>query len=384
MWNSPIISFYLLVCLGISVCSDILLQNNNFNKDKIIARELTTWNSILNWNECNDDSLWNWLNSRCVPVNSNPIAYRQDFTYNHRNCVNSVESGWIDLIGQPDHNISIGFESGSSNGARCQWEFDTNERYVTKIVVNRNIANYEDLSVDLYTSTSDSALYDNKNLSAWSSTTHIIEMEGVGFVRIRAKLYSTADSGSFNATISQYEKEESDDILLEILLLIGLVLAFSCTTWACICVITVHLRIKYQNNRQRQRQLLFAQRLIEDSFVRVDDTMKKMNNGKFSSFQTRYSQDSCVICLEEYEPDSCIHVTNECSHVFHTSCLKEWYDSIEIDKDLVCPHCNTVNTKDSFPSKESHTQDIGTNAYEDCEEVKNNSIEVIMSNIEAN
>lgn len=55
-------------------------------------------------------------------------------------------------------------------------------------------------------------------------------MEGVGFVRIRAKLYSTADSGSFNATISQYEKEESDDILLEILLLIGLVLAFSCTT----------------------------------------------------------------------------------------------------------------------------------------------------------
>ena len=33
--------------------------------------------------------------------------------------------------------------------------------------------------------------------------------------------------------------------------------------------------------------------------------------------------------------------------MFHISCLKKWFDNVQINRDLTCPHCNTIITDTS-------------------------------------
>lgn len=47
-------------------------------------------------------------------------------------------------------------------------------------------------------------------------------------------------------------------------------------------------------------------------------------------------EDTCAICHEEMKNDDSMKL-HECSHAFHTSCIKHWFDSKESNKS--CPCC---------------------------------------------
>ena len=357
--------------------SELLTQTH-----EIRQRELNTWSSITSCSLCEQDSSWTWLNSTCAENTINSISretYTQSSDYAY--CMNAVSSGRITLSDLPDRTLEVGFYSNASTGQLWEWEARIDDKFTTRVILSRNVNSNEDLNLYLFTSPFTGTLYTNRGLTDWSTTTYTIEMDNVEFLRLRAKLYSATIFNTFNARIQEVEKE-NDSTLIGVLLIIGLVLIFSWTVCACFCIITTHYRMKYQQHTERQRERLRIQRLINSRFERVTKTMKNMKSGKYIDLKTKYGQNSCVVCLEDFEPDSSIHVTNECQHAFHTSCLKEWYQSIDPTKDLACPHCNTVNTNENNPiqNEQLEMRSVNDEVLEEnkaeehkVEELKNNS-----------
>ena len=299
------------------------------------------------------------------------------------NAVNGTQS--IVLSDQPNRKLEIGFYSNSSQGTTWSWDIQVDFEQTTKISIVRSADSKEDLNIYLNRTGDISILKNNKDLTNWVSTTFYLTADKVHEVLFRAQLYAATTFNSFQATIE--EVGEDDNALLGVLLVIGIALILSCTLWSCCWIITTHWRMKYQQRAEIQRERIRIQRLHEIRYLRVDDVMNNMKKGEYHELKTKYSQDSWVICLEDYLPDSKIHITNECLHVFHSSCLKEWYSSIDQTKDLACPHCNTTNTKDSTPKQEPSIDSVqnvkneeSKNIYEDSkyEDSKNMNTQFMM------
>ena len=75
----------------------------------------------------------------------------------------------------------------------------------------------------------------------------------------------------------------------------------------------------------------------------IEMTIKSMQNGYFNSFQDSLNIDTCSICTDRFNEYSLISLTNEWGHVFHTACLKAYYQSSSTPHYLCCPNCGCVN-----------------------------------------
>ena len=51
-------------------------------------------------------------------------------------------------------------------------------------------------------------------------------------------------------------------------------------------------------------------------------------------------EETCTICLNEFEDDEQCHCLDECNHKFHTKCIISWFRTAS-----TCPNCRD-NTKD--------------------------------------
>lgn len=58
-------------------------------------------------------------------------------------------------------------------------------------------------------------------------------------------------------------------------------------------------------------------------------------------------EDSCAICLNNYEEDDNIYILEACNHKFHTKCIVDWFRSASS-----CPCCrdNTVEQLNEIPA----------------------------------
>ena len=78
----------------------------------------------------------------------------------------------------------------------------------------------------------------------------------------------------------------------------------------------------FENDLERTLRESFDESL--DYLKRSDDNAVEFNifkYGKLNNEGKRYSK--CIICLEEFKPDSEVTLT-ECNHIFHHDCIKEW------------------------------------------------------------
>jgi hypothetical protein len=65
--------------------------------------------------------------------------------------------------------------------------------------------------------------------------------------------------------------------------------------------------------------------------------IKTYNKNKKYLKTSAYSGDggeSCTICIEEFSPGEIVR-TLQCKHIFHKTCIDEWFEKKE-----VCPNCN--------------------------------------------
>lgn len=50
------------------------------------------------------------------------------------------------------------------------------------------------------------------------------------------------------------------------------------------------------------------------------------------------TNDLCIICLEEFNPDSNIYKLEECEHCFHSDCIMKWFRNNHSE----CPYCKAI------------------------------------------
>ena len=54
-------------------------------------------------------------------------------------------------------------------------------------------------------------------------------------------------------------------------------------------------------------------------------------------------QDTWTICLDSFNEDDSVHLTNECKHLFHSQCLEEWYRNTYSKKEFQWPYWRAAN-----------------------------------------
>jgi len=80
----------------------------------------------------------------------------------------------------------------------------------------------------------------------------------------------------------------------------------------------------------------------------------KPSSSSSSSSTKVYLDETCSICLDEYQTDERIGVLS-CGHAFHSSCIKEWFKSLTAaGKKKTCPLCRKQNViiKSIYNTKE--------------------------------
>ena len=91
----------------------------------------------------------------------------------------------------------------------------------------------------------------------------------------------------------------------------------------------LHSRIPVPTNEDQMRTLNSA--LINN--IIINDLTK--NKKKYETFDSKYNDEECIICLEKYNKSDNI-IELKCNHYYHSSCILDWFKS---DDHLTCPLC---------------------------------------------
>ena len=305
-------------------------------------RLLNTCSSYSNWDDCNEDSQWTFLNGSCQDVSSNALdlsSYNQFLA--SRYWANSLRFGNIKLYDLEDNTLEMYALPGASASGNSIWQWSvlTYDDVKLKVTLERDPRNFENLIV--YTSKQGNVnTLASKDLSDWDTGTVSVEIGPVAYARFGFEILS--NSSNYKMTISQESKDQKFRwyLILMIALTAGISLLIFCFMGS---YVWIKLKEAYRYNQMVRVREIQADERSRTKDQRIRDTLASMTEDCFKNINTRYEQSEWVVCLEKFEDDSMVYVTNECSHVFHKEWLFSWYDNMTVYKDLWCPHWNTVN-----------------------------------------
>lgn len=230
--------------------------------------------------------------------------------------------------------------ASSTNNPLCQWQFSVSGKSAVTLLIKRSLGNFEDLYI--YVKKADSqGYYTSKDFSYCKGKEHKLIISDAEFIMVRTKLLS--DSINYSIDVEQEEESGTSNILLYLLIPIVVLLIALCFS---ICLIWCLIR-RRRNSKKNSKGKKKSRGLSKNNEKLIGDTMSNMWHGEFhqmnkklSKSARKYKDTTCVVCQEAFKKKDKIHVTNECSHAFHTKCLKQWFENIDANKKLICPHCN--------------------------------------------
>jgi len=334
-------------------------------------RDLALWNSYATCSDCKNDKTCTFLNGDCINDTGNSISsesYNQETEYKY--WANAISDGIIKLFNIDNMSLDLYALSGASKDNHSLWEwkiypYNNIDMYIE---LERDSNNYEDIYV--YTiEDKENKEYTSKDFSSCSSNTIKMKFSPTSFVRIRAKILSDLS----NYRMRVYHINDNTKItLIGIVLIIcsSFCICFLLACFSCFVIWQYKSYMKMRTDRRLRRENYLKR--LNSKGQRITDTMKHMKNDIFKNIDTKYNQDSWVICLEKFEEEWNVHVTNECLHVFHSKCLHEWYDNMPVLKDLCCPHWNTVNSvecKNKITLKVGDSDSDDLNAISDSDDM---------------
>ena len=135
------------------------------------------------------------------------------------------------------------------------------------------------------------------------------------------KVKRLSSSSNYIVKITQVDNGSNDKILWPIMIGIGVMLV----VFIIIAIIAIVI-IVWCFTKSKPYKEIYTVKDFNSKYV--NQTLEKMKSGEFKNFNPKYKQDKCIICLENYNENDKVHITNECNHIFHSSCLKIWYSNI--------------------------------------------------------
>lgn len=324
-------------------------------KFDIFKRNLASWSSHSTCTSCNSDSSWEFSKGVCSNSPASTISssnFNQIVDYKY--CENAHRSGYIDLTGAGNKELKMSSLVTRDVSAHPLWEWNikTDSKFKHKLIVKRDPQNYEDLHIKIMKNDK-SEIYTSKNFSNCTASSYELDIGGATFVVIKA--YQLDDKSRYTITL----KKNTNALVIPLFILILIPILLGLIVIITILAITYFwIKAKIRKKRRREQQYEQERRNREKRDSRIIEAMENMKHGLIVNMPHKYQQTNCIICLENFkstEPfdhTSEVHVTNECSHIFHTNWLAEWFATINPKKDLTWPLWNTVITNTSSPLDE--------------------------------
>lgn len=146
---------------------------------------------------------------------------------------------------------------------------------------------------------------------------------------LKLKVLVLNDKSNYRITVQHVEKKNGMDVHWIVLLVLMMSLLVVASVAFGILMFFVIRSMRNFRRLQRQAMLPRERRYAHSEYF-IDKTLRNMQIGKFDEMkeQNYYEETRCVICLEEFENKTRVHITNECAHVFHGECLKPWFENM--------------------------------------------------------
>ncbi|CAI2371078.1 unnamed protein product [Moneuplotes crassus] len=319
-------------------------------------RDLLNCGTLTQCNSCSAYSACSFLNGVCknslgTRIKTKP--YIQQVHYS--NCVSAKKVGYIYMGENNQNSVTLGHESSApvdNSESLCEWKFVMEDYDSVQIDITKSPENYEDLYIYVMTKNGANYYYLN-DLSSCNSTQNTLKLDDVKYISVRA------DKLSLNSDYSIKIERVSEKTNVLSAVVISVILGVVMLAFAIVTFILLFLSLRQWMRERRARAEVERERkcLVHNRTKWINDTIASMTQGSISNMVQKFEQENCVICLEEFNMDSNVCITRECSHTFHINCLKEWYCNIKNDEHLICPHCKMVNKpnkkrKNSFEEEE--------------------------------
>ena len=312
-------------------------------------RSLSTWSSNNECGTCNSQPTCAFLNGVCIEDPGSAVRYEKyDQSIDYEYCKNAVPSGSILLDSKDGQLVKFGHLSTASveNHSLWEWKLSFEGSQSVSIEIERSSNSYEDIYLYTY-SEGKSKHYKNKDLSSCKDGRIKMDLESTSYMILRVKLLSK--SSNYSIVVHQSPVESFFKTWMLFLIPVAFIM-ISCTIISSIIACWVKDKIRNKRELVRLRDHFLAWAKIKP--MKISEIMKNMKNGQFEEYNSRYQETSWVVCLEDFQSEDLVHITNECSHTFHSSWIKEWFDNINPTKDMTCPHWNTVLSEKSSPSED--------------------------------
>ena len=205
------------------------------------------------------------------------------------------------------------------------------------LTITRDSRSFEEIFMTTYTGAG-FMFFNTKNFSNWDNNTMRIELPVALNLIIKVRMINDGSNYSINV-----RQEYSKSIFFWIFIAV-------CFTVSVLLTIAIALIIIVCFKTKRQQIIYLSPDTQEDVDYRKEYIHKCLDNMKrdeYRSIRVKFDQNNCIICLEDFEPQSEVYITNEWNHVFHHACLKSWFENVQIRRDLTCPHWNTTITDTS-------------------------------------
>lgn len=136
-----------------------------------------------------------------------------------------------------------------------------------------------------------------------------MNFEDVIHVRIRVKLLSS--NSNYSIRLSETVEEISLTVFV-IIIAVGILVPcgiFIC----CLSTYAVLMIVWSRKNRIRESERTKNQTLNQhlQRKVEIDETLQGMKKDYFKNIHSKYKEESCVVCLEEFDSTSIVIKTNE-------------------------------------------------------------------------
>ena len=194
---------------------------------------------------------------------------------------------------------------------------------ITNIEITRSTNSYEDITLSI-TSIFRPFRYRTKSITQWDKQTLKFSISEVSVLTLNVKILN--ETSDYNVRI--YHTEPTF-LITAWVIVVFISICICCIIWGIcfICLRCIKQRLRnrmiHTGNNRRNR----IQQFDDMGESLIARTMNNMHSGQYKSLKGKYEQNVCVICLEDYTWDSQVHLTNECQHLFHSDCLRKWYET---------------------------------------------------------
>ena len=255
---------------------------------------------------------------------------------------NSYSSSGELKIANSSDSLSLSFLSGVSykDHPTCYWSIYNPSLSQITLNIKRSPSNYEDVYI-VYLYNSIYYYLSTKEIARCSSDSVTYILRDIERFTVKVKRLSSLSDYSIN--INNPVENSSQQTDYTILIIIFSVLGF------LIILLIVMFPILWLWSKREERILREKLRYCPPNIKYVDETLGKMTSCPFKHWEPKYRQDTWVVWLELFTPESQINITNEWNHIFHSECLRTWFMNIRGDKKLTWPHCSTENSPKSQP-----------------------------------